>query len=117
MYAIKKSQYKIIPYEWLEKYKIIGADYCNLKNEKFYWWDYEVLKLLNQYGLKFFSQIDIWDFDWSKCSLNVKENKLLNFYDPRSNFEKLIMKMLKKTQPYMNNVFMKIIDRFSRLFY
>lgn len=34
------------------------------RSKEFYWWDWEVLGLLDKHGVGLFSGLDIWDFDW-----------------------------------------------------
>lgn len=111
MYAIKKSQFKVLPSKWLNGYKSIGLDYHNIAQEGFYYWDYEIIKLFNQYGLKFFSKIDIWDVDWAEVAKETQQNKLIQFNDPRTKWEKLVDYYLKKTQPFSYSLFLKVIDR------
>jgi len=117
MYSIKKPQFKSIPDEWLNEYKKFNIDYSNIAKEKFYYWDYEIISLFNKYGLKFFSKIDIWDFDWAEVAKSSKSNKLNSFGDPRTKLEKLLNKCLERTQPYMSNYVLKVIDRMFRIFF
>lgn len=116
MYSVRKTEFKSIPNEWFEQYRIQGIDYENLPSEIFYYWDYEIISLFNQYGLKFFSKIDIWDVDWAEVSKNCKNNTLSSFNNPRTKFERLIIKYLSKTQPYTKNIILKIIDRLLGIF-
>ena len=117
MYSIKKNNLKPIPHEWFEKYKNANINYNDIIINDFYYWDYEVINLLNKYGLKFFSRIDIWNINWVKIAKKSPNNKLISFNDPRTKFEKILMSYLEKTQPLMNNIFFKIIDRFTRIFF
>jgi hypothetical protein len=117
MYSIKKSKFKLIPKEWLALYGSKGIDYSNLKSEEFYYWDYEIIKLFDQYGLSFFSKIDIWDFDWATF---YKENKIIKpllFVDPRTKIDTYILKYFKYTQYYSNLLVVKIIDKFLKIFF
>ncbi len=54
-----------VPNEWKDNYsKWGGVNITDYKQEKVHWWDYKVLSYLDEYGEAFFSQIDIWNFDW-----------------------------------------------------
>lgn len=117
MYSIKKNKFKTIPSNWLKNYEDRGIDYRDIKKENFYYWDYEVINILNKYGLDFFSKIDIWNVDWNNLSKKYNKNLTLNYVDPRSKTEKLLFWWLKKTQYYSNSIFIKIIDLFFKLIF
>ena len=117
MYSIKKSKFKLIPKEWLDMYEFKGIDYSKLKSEEFYYWDYEIIKLFNQYGLSFFSKIDIWYFNWAYLYKNNETIKPSVFVDPRTKIDIYILKYLKYTQYYSNLLIIKIIDKFLKIFF
>ncbi len=116
MYSIHMSQYKALPKEWFEKYMLHGIDYMSFKSDYSYYWDHEIINLFNTYGLKFFSKIDIWDVNWDTIAKNMHIHTISPLYDPRTRFEKILNVYLKKTQPYMGNIFLKTIDRLTRIF-
>ncbi|MFM6726528.1 MAG: glycosyltransferase family 2 protein, partial [Dolichospermum sp.] len=49
---------------WFSGWESIGIDMKTIKNSKYYWWDYEILKQFKNYGYWQFWFDDIWDFDW-----------------------------------------------------
>ena len=57
-----------IPKEWRENYLKANVDIANWNKESVYWWDYKVVSYLETYGTRYFSQIDIWTFDWKKVT-------------------------------------------------
>lgn len=116
MYAIKKSQFQNIPNEWLDEYKNMDIDFSEMAVDKFYYWDYEVASLFEKHGLSFFSRIDIWDIDWNEVVVDNKVIKKFIFKDPRSIYDKLILQWLRKTQYYSNSFFIKITDKFLKIF-
>ena len=118
MYSIKKNNFMEIKDEWFKLYDISEIDIKNFKKQDYYYWDIEMLNFFEKYGLNFFSKIDIWDKDWYEISKNIKSENLIGFSkNPQTFFDRLLIKYLKKTQPYMNNIFFKIFDRMTRLFF
>lgn len=61
------------PLEWFAGWKKIGIDMTSIIDSKYHWWDFEVLRYFEKYGLKKFFLDDIWDsefildFDWEEC--------------------------------------------------
>lgn len=116
MYSVPKNRFNTIPENWLQTYTEKNINYRIFTPKDYYYWDYEILSLFKKYGANFFSRIDIWDVDWGKIN---HSNEILgaNFTNPQTHFDKLLIKYLKMTQPYMNNIFFKIIDRIPRIFF
>jgi glycosyltransferase involved in cell wall biosynthesis len=64
-------------YEWLNDYRE-GVE----RPEKAYWYDAEVLKYFDCYGVGKFSKLNIWDVDWNRKAQLL--GKTGNYYDPRT---------------------------------
>jgi hypothetical protein len=116
MYSIKKNKFKFIPDEWLEYYKKNGVNYGGIVSESFYYWDCEVITMLNKFGLNFFSKIDIWDVDWKDIAKKCGYNTIF-IKNPRKKSEIIIFWWLKNTQYYSNSIIIKIIDRLLKILF
>lgn len=60
---------------WFTKWEEMGIDIHTIPHSDYYWYDYEALRLFNEYGVVRFAYDDIWDFDWEACRLDaIKKN-------------------------------------------
>jgi hypothetical protein len=55
--------------KWFQLYDDIGINLKEFKEDKYYYMDFEVLKIFNKYGTKLFYNEPIWYFDWESCRL------------------------------------------------
>ena len=62
-----------IPQRWLGNWEKKGIKLEKIKNEEFYWYDFEVLKLFHKNNLRTFQFNNIWNIDWEKCLQRAKE--------------------------------------------
>jgi glycosyltransferase involved in cell wall biosynthesis len=60
------------PKEWFTGWEEIGIDMRSIHNQKYYWWDFDVLRYFEKYGPKRFWLEDIWKFDWEACRLYAR---------------------------------------------
>jgi glycosyltransferase involved in cell wall biosynthesis len=68
-YGITKDErnmiLKNVPKNWVEPWEDLGIDLSHFVDDlNLHWYDVEVLKFFNQFGLKYFAGLDIWDIDW-----------------------------------------------------
>ncbi|KKQ71374.1 MAG: hypothetical protein UT14_C0002G0020 [Candidatus Shapirobacteria bacterium GW2011_GWE1_38_92] len=94
MYSIPRRMLDKIPENWFYFYDRVGIDLKKIESKKHYWWDKEILKLLDKYGTSKFSRVDIWDRDWIRGDVVYK--------DPRDKLDILENVYLKSTQPFIN---------------
>ena len=87
MYAVNKNKIKPVSHEWIDGYKKKGIDITAFKKEKEYWWDREVLKYFEKYGVEKFKMLDIWDREWT------------GYNNSQSWFIKLTFRVLKIIYP------------------
>lgn len=52
------------PPEWFKGWEDLGIDMFTVRDERYNWQDYEVLRQFKKYGVKRFWIDDIWDIDW-----------------------------------------------------
>lgn len=106
MDIIKSADLIKIPEEWVDFYRKKNIDILEVKQEKKYWYDNEVIKLFEKFGHAKFKKIDIWKHTWANDSNAVK------YADPRSICDKIILYWLRYTQ---NKTNLKTVRRFDRL--
>lgn len=113
MYSIRKSELKELPVRWLDYYKEYGINLKEVIKDNIYYWDKVVLDYLLKYNSKFFAKESIWDIDWSMLAkgLNFKYGNKSDFKDPRTLFQKLVHKWLKKTQKNYPSFYVRFIDK------
>jgi hypothetical protein len=62
-----KRDFEKIPDEWLLGWQQKGIDLKNFNDPEYSWYDFEVLRLFNQWGSRRFYLDNIWCFDWEGC--------------------------------------------------
>ena len=55
---------------WFYNWDNLGIDMHTITSSNYYWYDFECLKLFNNYGINRFMLDDIWNFDWEKCRIH-----------------------------------------------
>jgi glycosyltransferase involved in cell wall biosynthesis len=73
----------ISDYKWLDEYRVIRNG-----SQGSYWWDEEVLRYFDTYGVDRFRKLNIWDVDWNKKASLLGRNG--RYDDPRSLYEVLV---------------------------
>lgn len=56
-----------VPRAWLAGWEEAGIDLHAIPSERFYWQDFEVLRLFARHGVRRFWLDDVWGFDWEAC--------------------------------------------------
>lgn len=108
---IPPSETKTIPANWLETYESEGIDMTSINTKTIYWWDREILNLLDKYGNRAFSREAIWDIQWDKMHEQCFHTKpKIPLSDPRNLLEKLVHKWLSRTQLKSLNLKDRIIN-------
>ena len=57
--------------EWLTGWEKEGIEVRSLPTSEYYWYDYDSLKLMSEYGVQRFAYDDIWNFDWEALRLQA----------------------------------------------
>jgi glycosyltransferase involved in cell wall biosynthesis len=52
---------------WFEGWEALGIDMRSAREERFYWYDDEVLRLFQRWGARRFWLDNLWDVDWEEC--------------------------------------------------
>jgi hypothetical protein len=53
--------------EWFAGWQAAGIDMTTIPTERYYWQDYEALRLFAAHGAWAFWFDDVWDQDWEAC--------------------------------------------------
>ena len=56
--------------DWFSGWEQLGIEVRSIRDEEYYWQDYETLRYLTKYGSLRFWLDDIWEFDWRKLAEN-----------------------------------------------
>ncbi|OLE39664.1 MAG: hypothetical protein AUI36_25680 [Cyanobacteria bacterium 13_1_40CM_2_61_4] len=67
--------------DWFRGWEDAGIDMRTVAQEKYYWYDFEVLRHLNEHGARRFWLDDIWRFDWEACRLHAKSRNIAGVPD------------------------------------
>jgi len=105
---IKHSKIEPAPPEWFNNWEKAGIDMRTILAYKYYWHDFEVLRIFNEYGVKRFWLEPIWDFDWELCRLYAKSQGIKNI--PSYSISKppkaaiLLLKFLDKLYLFLRKI-------------
>ena len=97
-------EYFDVPVDAYKYYENRGLDiwkYVDMNDEGVYYTS-EILKYFERDGIRKYALLDIWDEDW------MKRNGLK---DPRKVFHKLLLGYLQKTNPYVNSIWVRCVDK------
>jgi hypothetical protein len=115
MYSTPKSSLDVIPESWLQAYLDKGIDMTSVSRPGAYWWDIEVLKLLEKHGTQTFKKENIWKASWKDIASSLDYPKPEKYADPRSLFDKVIHKWLSKTQSMQRRIDVYVIQAALKL--
>lgn len=89
-----------VPREWLQGYEERGIDMSSVQRQSAYYWDNEVLQLLEKYGVAKFKKLDIWDVNWTQLHREFyPQESEKTIADPRRLPQRVVHKWLRLTQP------------------
>lgn len=93
MYSSIARELLPVETDWFRNYTNDHIDMTSVSQPTPYWWDEDVIRLLEKHHPRHFRKLDIWDLPWSN---RVSNNDLIE--DPRSRVEKLVHIWLAETQ-------------------
>src|SRR6266403_2265931 len=62
--------------EWFRGWEDAGIDMRTVTQERYHWYDFEVLRYFKEHGARKFWLDDIWRFDWEACRLHAKRHNI-----------------------------------------
>ena len=98
--------------EWLNGYDRPDCNLRNLECEEITLWEKEIVEMLQKHGAKKFSKIAIWDQDWQQVAAKMGIQGY--FEDPRSLWERLAHRLLKRSQTRREKVWVRVLERCLR---
>jgi glycosyltransferase involved in cell wall biosynthesis len=90
------------PETWHSGWRSLGIDTTSVQTDKYYWWDWEVLRLFGQYGEHTFRHEDIW-VNWEEIrqagiELGIPGLPQRSIRDPRTKLEHYLTAICRRTQ-------------------
>ncbi len=67
--------------EWFTGWEEQGIDMHTINKQKYYAYDFEMLRYFHKYGLRRFWGEDVWQFDWEACRQYAKSLGMSNIPD------------------------------------
>ena len=112
MNGIPPSEIHPMQENWISGYEEKGIDMTSIREEASYWWDREVLAMFARHSPKAFRREDIWGINWCGLLNGTDTNRSpINCADPRSPFDKVVHRWLRKTQPISHQKWVKLVDK------
>jgi glycosyltransferase involved in cell wall biosynthesis len=117
MDAIPETDKKPIPREWIHGYADKGIDITSVYKQSLLYWEKQVLDYMSQYGIRYFSHLNIWDVNWVGIAKKWDYPYPESYKDPRNKLEKLANRWLIKTQTKGNSFWIIQCGKILKLFY
>ncbi len=84
--------------EWLAGYEQQGIDMTSVGGGPPYWFDREVVAMIDRHGARHFRRQAIWDADWAAQAARYGCGPRERFLDPRSRRQQAVHAWLRLTQ-------------------
>ncbi|MDR0864808.1 MAG: glycosyltransferase family 2 protein [Candidatus Symbiothrix sp.] len=117
MDAMPEADKKPIPREWIHNYNDKGIDITSVYKQSLLYWEKQVLDYMSQYGIRYFSHLNIWEVSWVGIAKKWDYPNPESYKDPRNKLEKLANRWLIKTQTKKNKFGVIQCDKILKLFY
>lgn len=106
-----------VPREWLLGWQERSIDVTTVHRERYYWYDWEVLRMFEQHGTRIFRHEDIWCVDWEAIrqiglEMGIPDLPQRPIKDPRTKLERYLTVLCRRTQ---NTKWQRPADIFLRL--
>ena len=100
MHAVPAAQERQVRREWIAPYERQGIDLRPAAPPGPFWFDREILDLIERHGAPAFARQAIWDeTDWRGLAARLGRGQTQRFADPRSTAQRLVQLWLERTQP------------------
>ncbi|PWS26403.1 glycosyltransferase [Pedobacter yonginense] len=99
---------------WLERMQENQIYITNIKDDGNYWWDKQVCLWFDDYGVKHFKKIAIWNVNWASIYYNTLHRDATHIKDPRSWLDKLVHRWLATSQADRFAFHNKLINKLLR---
>jgi glycosyltransferase involved in cell wall biosynthesis len=98
MDAVPRGAMRAVRQEWLAGYEDLGIDMKQVQGAPPYWFDREVVAMIDRHGAGHFRRQAIWETDWAALARRYGYELTERFRDPRTRREKAIHSWLRLTQ-------------------
>jgi hypothetical protein len=99
MDAVDHHRMRPLPPSWLAGYEEIGIDMRRVEGGPPYWFDREVLAMIDRRGARHFRRQAIWEHDWAALAERCGYGRRERFRDPRTPRERMVHAWLRLSQP------------------
>jgi len=109
----KGHRVEACPEDWFAGWESIGIDMKSIINNRYYWWDFEILRQFKNHDYWQFWLDDIWDFDWEAFrqyaqtidNLEIPDSKIIS--PPRflNRFLQFLVKIIEVIKGLVKKVF------------
>ncbi len=90
----------------------IGADKTLFE---YFWWDFEVLRMMKTYGANKFAVLPIWNFNWAVMAAHTGESNWQQFLPNKTLSQKIVAYLTTLQPTRFKNTFEKIANILVRL--
>ncbi|MEA5575260.1 glycosyltransferase family 2 protein [Anabaena sp. UHCC 0451] len=102
------------PDEWFANWEELGIDMHTIIKQKYYYYDFEVLRNFHKYGWRRFWMEDIWKYDWEACRQYAKSQGISDIPDYKipknSPIGELLLDTITKLYIYINLLVKQLIN-------
>jgi glycosyltransferase involved in cell wall biosynthesis len=98
MDAVPRAALRPVRREWFAGYEERGIDVTSVHGGGPYWFDREVVAMIDRHGARHFSRQAIWDADWPALAAHFGCGPGERFADPRSRRQRAVHAWLRLTQ-------------------
>jgi hypothetical protein len=107
MDAVPRTGMRAVRGEWLARYEAQGIEMRRRDGGPPYWFDREVMAMIDRHGAAHFRRQAIWPADWAARYENGSGERLR---DPRSSSERAVHTWLRLTQPASRQRLVRWLD-------
>ncbi len=98
MDAVPRRRLQPVRAAWLAAYRAAGIDMTRVAGAAPYWFDREVVGMIERHGAGHFRRQAIWNVDWAALAERFGRGPRERFRDPRTHGEKAIHSWLRASQ-------------------
>jgi hypothetical protein len=110
MDAVPRAAMRAVRREWLAGYEALGIDMRRRDGGPPYWFDREVVAMIDRHGAAHFRRQAIWRTDWAALAARHGHGPGERFRDPRTRRERAVHAWLRLSQPASRRRIVRWLD-------